>query len=125
MFHQGIFADTACVVTTATRSKALHLMTSIAHQLQLLRDSRPRSDSGAIGNQGGDYGLAQIVAYSEMAVRNNTSVVEYCRTSMAALSGGTAGLLGLTGFYGFGFYLFAVFGLWVSSLNLKSNSLYD
>lgn len=33
---------------------------------------------------------------------------------MAALSGGTAGLLGLTGFYGFGFYLFAVFGLWVS-----------
>jgi hypothetical protein len=56
----------------------------------------------------------EIVAYSELAVRNNASVVEYCRTSMAALSGGTAGLLGLTGFYGFGFYVFAVIGLWVS-----------
>ena len=57
--------------------------------------------------------FAEIVAYSELAVRNNASVVEYCRTSMAALSGGTAGLLGLTGFYGFGFYVFAVVGLWV------------
>ncbi|RZF48148.1 hypothetical protein LSTR_LSTR009837 [Laodelphax striatellus] len=54
----------------------------------------------------------EIVAYSESAVRNNAAVVEYCRTSMAALSGGTAGLLGLTGFYGFGFYVFAVIGLW-------------
>nr|CAD7597941.1 unnamed protein product [Timema genevievae] len=55
----------------------------------------------------------ELVAYSEAAVRNNASVVEYCRTSMAALSGGTAGLLGMTGFYGFGFYVFAVVGLWV------------
>lgn len=31
------------------------------------------------------------VAYSEAALRNNASVVEYCRTSMAALSGSTAG----------------------------------
>ena len=61
----------------------------------------------------------EIVAYSEMAVRNNASVVEYCRTSMAALSGGTAGLLGLTGFYGFGFYVFAVVGLWVSLFFMK------
>jgi hypothetical protein len=58
--------------------------------------------------------FTEIVAYSELAVRNNASVVEYCRTSMAALSGGTAGLLGITGFYGFGFYIFAVVGLWVS-----------
>jgi hypothetical protein len=63
----------------------------------------------------------EIVAYSEMAVRNNASVVEYCRTSMAALSGGTAGLLGLTGFYGFGFYVFAVVGLWMLLL-LKAGS---
>ncbi|KAF4517824.1 hypothetical protein B566_EDAN008930, partial [Ephemera danica] len=41
-----------------------------------------------------------------------SGVVEYCRTSMAAVSGGTAGLLGFTGFYGFGFYVFAVLGLW-------------
>lgn len=31
------------------------------------------------------------VAYSEAALRNNAVVVEYCRTSMAALSGSTAG----------------------------------
>ncbi|KAG8325486.1 ER membrane complex subunit 6 [Homalodisca vitripennis] len=54
----------------------------------------------------------EIIAYSELAIRNNAAVVEYCRTSMAALSGGTSGLLGLTGFYGFGFYVFAVLGLW-------------
>ncbi|KDR23355.1 hypothetical protein L798_05316 [Zootermopsis nevadensis] len=63
----------------------------------------------------------EIVAYSEIAVRNNASVVEYCRTSMAALSGGTAGLLGITGFYGFGFYIFAVVGLWLLIL-LKAGS---
>ncbi|XP_046428846.1 ER membrane protein complex subunit 6 isoform X1 [Neodiprion virginianus] len=54
----------------------------------------------------------EVVAYSEGAVRNNSAVVEYCRISMAALSGSTAGLLGLTGLYGFGFYIFAVVGLW-------------
>ncbi|XP_044016383.1 ER membrane protein complex subunit 6 [Aphidius gifuensis] len=57
-----------------------------------------------------------FVAYSEGAVRNNAAVVEYCKISMAALSGGTAGLLGLTGLYGFGFYLFAVFSLWAMLL---------
>ncbi|CAG9118956.1 hypothetical protein JYU34_019331 [Plutella xylostella] len=53
------------------------------------------------------------VAYSEAALRNNASVVEYCRTSMAALSGSTAGVLGLTGLYGFAFYVFAVVILWI------------
>lgn len=33
----------------------------------------------------------QVQAYSEAALRNNAGVVEYCRTSMAALSGSTAG----------------------------------
>lgn len=33
----------------------------------------------------------ETVAYSESAIRNNASAVEYCRTSMAALSGSTAG----------------------------------
>jgi hypothetical protein len=60
-----------------------------------------------------------IIAYSEVAVRNNAAVVEYCRISMAALSGGTAGLLGLTGFYGFGFYIFAVLSLWVNLFLFK------
>lgn len=63
-----------------------------------------------------------MIAYSESAVRNNHGVVEYCRTSMAALSGGTAGILGLTGFYGFGFYMFAVMGLWVLvAISLQNN----
>lgn len=35
----------------------------------------------------------ELVAYSETAIRNNASVVEYCRTSMAALSGCTAGYI--------------------------------
>lgn len=39
---------------------------------------------------------ADVVAYSETAIRNNSSVVEYCRTSMAALSGCTAGILTLS-----------------------------
>ena len=31
------------------------------------------------------------VAYSDMAIRNNSAIIEYCRTSMAALSGATSG----------------------------------
>ncbi|KPJ05188.1 Transmembrane protein 93 [Papilio xuthus] len=53
------------------------------------------------------------IAYSDAALRNNAAVVEYCRTSMAALSGSTAGVLGLTGLYGFAFYVFAVVILWL------------
>ncbi|XP_018334250.1 ER membrane protein complex subunit 6 [Agrilus planipennis] len=55
-------------------------------------------------------------AYNEAAIRNNLAVVEYCRTSMAALSGCTAGLLGLTGLNGAGFYIFAITGLWIMLL---------
>lgn len=55
----------------------------------------------------------ELVSYSEPALRNNSSVVEYCRTSMSALSGCTAGILGLTGQYGFIFYIFSVLALWV------------
>lgn len=58
-----------------------------------------------------------VVAYSEAAIRNNLSIVEYCRTSMAALSGCTAGLLGLTGLYGAAFYVFAVTSLWLMVLS--------
>lgn len=38
-----------------------------------------------------DRGTGEVVAYSDAAVRNNLAVIEYCRTSMAALSGATAG----------------------------------
>lgn len=33
----------------------------------------------------------ETIAYSESAIRHNAAAVEYCRTSMAALSGSTAG----------------------------------
>ncbi|XP_044272266.1 ER membrane protein complex subunit 6 [Tribolium madens] len=59
---------------------------------------------------------SNVIAYSDMAIRNNLSVVEYCRTSMAALSGCTAGVLGLTGLYGAAFYIFAVTSLWLMIL---------
>lgn len=86
----------------------------------------------------------EVVAYSESAIRHNASAVEYCRTSMAALSGSTAGtfirrnrprltrlktdcplppagIMGLTGILGFLFYVVAVVGLWVLLL-LKSGA---
>jgi len=68
--------------------------------------------------------VLELIAYSEASLRNNAAVVEYCRTSMAALSGGTAGLLGLTGLYGFGFYIFSAVGLWVSESNIVILFLY-
>lgn len=40
----------------------------------------------------------ETVAYSEAAIRHNASAVEYCRTSMAALSGSTAGKLAIIHF---------------------------
>lgn len=85
----------------------------------------------------------ETVAYSEAAIRHNASAVEYCRTSMAALSGSTAGMqsivnsiqftqlngtfsrftgiMGLTGIIGFVFYLVSVLGLWCLLL-LKTGS---
>lgn len=46
---------------------------------------------------------------SEISVRGNAAVLEYCRTSVSALSGATAGILGLTGLYGFIFYFLSSF----------------
>ncbi|XP_050428017.1 ER membrane protein complex subunit 6 isoform X2 [Adelges cooleyi] len=56
--------------------------------------------------------IKELVSYSEPALRNNASIVEYCRTSMSALSGCTAGILGLTGLSGFVFYILSVLALW-------------
>ena len=41
---------------------------------------------------------------SEQSIRYNDYLLEYCQTSMSALSGSAAGILGLTGLYGFLFY---------------------
>lgn len=42
---------------------------------------------------------------NERAVRHNSSLIEYGRTSTSVVAGVTAGILGLTGLYGFGLYL--------------------
>ena len=60
-----------------------------------------------------------VIAFSEIAIRNNAVFVEYCRTTMAALGGGTAGILGLTSLYGFAFYIFCAVAVWVSFCELK------
>lgn len=41
---------------------------------------------------------------SEAAIRYNDYLLDYCQTSMSALSGCAAGIMGLTGLYGFIFY---------------------
>jgi len=46
----------------------------------------------------------EALPLSETALRHNAAVLEYCRTSVSALSGSAAGILGLTGLYGFIFY---------------------
>ena len=55
----------------------------------------------------------EMKAFSQTAITNNQAIVEYCRTSMAALSGGTAGILGLPTLYGFLFYGVSVVLLWL------------
>ena len=41
---------------------------------------------------------------SESSIRYNDYLLDYCQTSMSALSGCAAGIMGLTGLYGFVFY---------------------
>merc|ERR1719422_764262 len=55
----------------------------------------------------------EVKAFSQTAISNNQAILEYCRTSMAALSGGTAGILGLPTLYGFLFYGVSVVILWL------------
>ena len=62
--------------------------------------------------------FADTVMYNDVAVRSNSAVIEYCRTSMAALGGSTAGILGFTGLYGFFFFLLCNVALWVGTPSL-------
>ncbi|KFB52656.1 AGAP004329-PA-like protein [Anopheles sinensis] len=67
----------------------------------------------------------EVIAYSDTAIRNNASAVEYCRTSMAALSGSTAGRRSRTNRHsGVLFYVLAVLCLW-QMLLLKSGSNWE
>lgn len=43
---------------------------------------------------------------NEAAVRHNSFLLDYCQTSVSALSGSAAGIIGLTGLNGFFFYFF-------------------
>lgn len=56
---------------------------------------------------------SQVVAFSESAIRNNFSAVEYCKTFVSALSGSCAGIIGLTGLAGFAFYFVSILVLWL------------
>ncbi|KAK7097850.1 ER membrane protein complex subunit 6-like [Littorina saxatilis] len=64
---------------------------------------------------------SDAVAYSELSVRQNNAILEYCRTSMSALSGATAGIMGLTGLLGFIFYFVSAFSL-SAFLTVKAGS---
>ncbi len=65
-------------------------------------------------------GLKEDV-YSERAVRQNSAIVDYCRTSGAVIAGVAAGILGLTGLYGFGFFI--LFSLLISViLSMKAGT---
>ena len=44
------------------------------------------------------------IPYSDASIRYNEFLLDYCQTSMSALSGCAAGIIGLTGVYGFVFY---------------------
>lgn len=48
------------------------------------------------------------IFYDEAALRNNYTILEYCRTCQSAVSGIASGILGLTGAYGFIFYFICV-----------------
>ncbi|KAH9407736.1 ER membrane complex subunit 6 [Tyrophagus putrescentiae] len=56
------------------------------------------------------------IAYSPAAIAHNHHLIEYCRTSMSALAGSTAGIIGLTSLQGFAFYLVMVVILWLMIL---------
>lgn len=57
-----------------------------------------------------DSSVASVAAaasqiLNEGAIRYNNYLLDYCQTSVSALSGCAAGILGLTGLVGFAFYL--------------------
>ena len=66
---------------------------------------------------------SEPVAYNDFSMRHNAAIVDYCRTSLSALSGATAGIIGLTSLYGFIFYFITAFMLSVSIIFFSLNKL--
>ena len=64
----------------------------------------------------------KIVAYSSSAIVYNQNLIEYCRTSMAALAGSTAGIIGLTSLNGFAFFLLMMIVLWMMIMSIAGSN---
>ena len=62
--------------------------------------------------------VSEPLPLNELAIRHNAAMLEYCRTSISALAGSTAGILGLTGLYGFAFYFLTAFMMSVCTMCL-------
>lgn len=60
------------------------------------------------------FTCVDVKPLSDAALRHNAAALEYCRTSVSAVSGSTAGIMGLTGFYGFAFYFITALMMSVS-----------
>ena len=56
------------------------------------------------------------IVFSPLAISVNHYLVEYCRTSMSALAGCTAGIIGLSSLQGFTFYAIMVVIFWLMIL---------
>lgn len=66
---------------------------------------------------------ANQIPFSEASIRYNDFLLDYCQTSMSALSGSAAGIMGMTGLYGFIFYFIcSLFLSMLILLNMGSNS---
>lgn len=87
--------------------------------------SQSSSSSLVLNNNNSNDSLpTNTVAYSSFAITYNNHLLEYCRTSMSALAGSTAGIIGLTSLYGFIFYIIMVLILWMMIMS-KAGSDYS
>ena len=80
------------------------------------------SSTSSMSKKKNDNSMNQI-PFSEASIRYNDFLLDYCQTSMSALSGSAAGIMGMTGLYGFIFYFICSFFLSMLILfNMGSDS---
>ena len=68
------------------------------------RVAEPSSAAAASNSSGTAAPSNNQVLFSDASIRYNDYLLDYCQTSMSALSGSAAGIMGLTGLSGFVFY---------------------